>query len=82
MSYEEFSQDPKTIDSIITPLTQLGETAAQMLKYYPKDTTIPYQEMITMRNFLVHAYHKIDIKTVYKTATINVPQLYKQLENL
>lgn len=35
-----------------------------------------------MRNRLIHGYHKIDIKEVWKAAQTSVPDLIRQIEPL
>lgn len=78
--YETFINDEKTIDAVITPLTQIWEIASQMSKLYPDKLSIPYSEIIGMRNILVHMYHKVDTRTIWNIITKEIPRLKVLLE--
>jgi uncharacterized protein with HEPN domain len=54
-TFEDFQKDEKTIDSILRNLEIIGEAA----RHIPTDvqarhTEIPWAEMLTMRNIVVH----------------------------
>ncbi|MDR4498504.1 MAG: DUF86 domain-containing protein [Candidatus Scalindua sp.] len=68
LSYENFIEDKKTIKAVIRSLEVIGETAnkipVDIKKRYPE---IPWQEIIDMRNKLIHEYFGIDIDIIWQT---------------
>ena len=61
MSYKNFIEDKKTIKAVIRSLEVIGEVAnkipVDIKERYPE---IPWQEIIDMRNKLIHEYFGID----------------------
>ena len=68
MSYENFIEDKKTIKAVIRSLEVIGEAAnkipVDVRESYPE---IPWQEIIDMRNKLIHEYFGIDIDIIWQT---------------
>lgn len=58
----------------------IGEAASKVDQavrdYYP---SIPWKDIVGMRNFLFHAYELIDLDILWNTATINIPNLLDEL---
>jgi uncharacterized protein with HEPN domain len=50
--------------------------------HYPKNTILPIRVLKAMRNFLVHAYHKIDIKIIWETIQYDIPEIKKSISEL
>jgi len=78
-SFDDFEKDEQLVDSCLTPVTQLGEIAWQIVRIYGYIWNIPYKELINMRNFLVHNYHKIDTRSLRNTIQNDIPELKKIL---
>jgi uncharacterized protein with HEPN domain len=78
---EEFLSDTKSQDSVIRRLEIIGEAARRISeetrKAYP---TLPWKEMIGMRNFLIHDYD-VDIHIVWKTVKKDLPDLLDKMKN-
>lgn len=59
----------------------LGEAAARVdpdvRTSYPQ---LPWQQMLGMRNRIVHEYFAIDTEVVWQTATVSLPSLIEQLK--
>jgi len=57
----------------------LGEAAARIdpatREDYPQR---PWQEMLGMRNRIIHEYFAIDVEVVWQTATVSLPPLIAQ----
>jgi uncharacterized protein with HEPN domain len=47
--------------------------------YYP---SIPWKEIVGMRNRLVHGYDAIDLDVLWDTVLIDLPQLIEELERI
>jgi uncharacterized protein with HEPN domain len=79
---EEFLSDIKSQDSVIRRLEIIGEAARRISeetrKAYP---SLPWKEMIGMRNFLIHDYDDVDIQVVWKTVKKDLPDLLDKMKN-
>ena len=81
-TYEKFSKDQKTIDATLMMLIQSWETAFQIEHYYPKNPLTATKALKAMRNFLVHAYHRIDTSIIWDTIEQDIPNLLKEIQSL
>ena len=83
MSGDDFLQDDKTVFAVIRALEVMGEAAKnvpdEVRNKYPH---IPWRDMAGMRNKLIHHYFGVDLKTVWKTVTRDLPILLPQLEDV
>ena len=75
-SYDAFLSDRKLSDATAFSIMQIGESMIkfeQLLKdKYPE---IPWAKAKAMRNVIVHDYGHAEPKTIYRTATIDLPNL-------
>jgi len=54
----------------------IGEAAVRMSEEFKgKNSAVPWQQIIAMRNILVHAYFKIDLDEVWAVIERDVPRL-------
>lgn len=68
MSRENFTGDKKTIKAVVRSLEVIGEAANKIpLDVRVSYPEIPWQEIIDMRNKLIHEYFGIDIDIVWQT---------------
>jgi uncharacterized protein with HEPN domain len=61
----------------------IGEAASRVSQEY-RDATpnIPWQQIIGMRNFLIHDYAGVDLDILWNTATKSIPSLIAELESI
>lgn len=83
MSFAEFAADPRTIDAVIRNLTVIGEAA----NHVPEEVClqydeIPWQEMKSIRNVVVHEYFGVSSRIVWDTANIDLPRIIPLLERI
>ncbi len=83
MSGDDFLQDDKTVFAVIRALEVMGEAA----KNIPDDIrdkypAIPWRDMAGMRDKLIHHYFGVDLNTVWKTVTRDLPILYPKLQEI
>ncbi len=73
-SPDDFASDQDAIEIVARNFQVLGEAASRL----PSDVTesrreLPWSEMRTMRNRIVHGYHDLDPAILWDTATVEVP---------
>lgn len=80
-SREDFLQDRLLQRAVEKDLEIIGEAANQLSSEtrssYP---SIPWQDIIGMRNILIHVYFEVDLETVWTTIQEDIPNLQEALE--
>ncbi|RMF57484.1 MAG: DUF86 domain-containing protein [Calditrichaeota bacterium] len=80
-SREEFERETLLQDAVIRQLEIIGEATRhrteELREQYPE---IPWQDMVGMRNKLIHDYLGVDVELVWVTATEDLPDLREQIE--
>lgn len=83
MTQEVFVNDKKTIDAVVRNLEIIGQAArnipSEITAKYPE---IPWKEMVSMRNKVLHEYFGIDLDILWKTIKEDIPRLKGQIKNL
>ena len=83
MTFEQFASDPKTIDAVIRNLSVIGEAVNNLPEEIKsKHPNIPWEEIIGMRNKIVHEYFGVDEGILWKTVTENLLPLKERLKKL
>lgn len=81
--YASFAANTMMVDAVIRELEIIGEAATKISDHtrvtYPD---FPWNEMVSMRNFLIHEYFGVDEMIVWKTAQEDVPALQQSLEKI
>jgi uncharacterized protein with HEPN domain len=68
---------------LVKCLEIVGEAAGRLSRdFRGRHSAIPWDQIIGMRNRLVHAYFEIDYEQVWKTLTEDLPQLIEQWERI
>ena len=82
-NFEDFQDDEKTIDSVLRNLEIIGEAARhvpeEIRKRYPE---IPWAEMLTMRNIVIHEYHGVNLSIIWQTVKEDLPPLVSPLKQI
>lgn len=69
--------------SLIKAIEIIGEAANKVsAEVKTKYTSIPWLDIIGMRNRLIHAYFEINLDILWKTITEDVPPLVAELEKI
>ncbi len=83
MSRVQFNRDDIIQDSVVRQTEIIGEAAANVTKESQnKYSHIPWQNIIGMRNRLIHAYFDINLDILWKTITEDIPPLIAGLEKI
>jgi uncharacterized protein with HEPN domain len=80
-SFDEFCENRLLANGVVRSLEVIGEAAAQVsaeLKDSLKE--IPWRDIVSMRNRLIHAYFDINYNVVWRTVKNDVPKLAAQLK--
>ena len=78
---EAFSKNRMLILSVIKDIEIIGEAASRISKETRMEhQNIPWQDIIAMRNRLIHGYFDVDIKLVWNTLKNNLPALLISLK--
>lgn len=83
LSYEVFCADSKTVKAVLYDLVVIGEAARSLLPeiqdLYPD---LPWEEMRTMRNLVVHEYFRVNLRIAWTTIQEDLPPLIEQIREL
>ncbi|MFH1846969.1 MAG: DUF86 domain-containing protein [Candidatus Omnitrophota bacterium] len=83
MSFEEFSEDKKTISAVIRSLEVIGEATKNLsLDFKLKYPDIPWKQMAGMRDKLIHEYFGVEKQMVWQVVEKHIPQILLFLKNL
>lgn len=80
-SFSDFQANLMLQSALLYQFVIIGEavhhlTPALLAKYPETD----WAGIDAMRNFLVHAYHHVDLNVVWKTAILEIPKLRETVE--
>ena len=83
LSFENFRSDQKTVDAVVRNLEVIGEAAKNIPESFTgKHSDLPWREMVSMRNKIIHEYFGIDINILWQTIKEDLPKLKPQVQNL
>ncbi len=78
---EELQTDRMLLLSLVKSIEIIGEAASKISAESRNELPdIPWKDIITMRNRLIHAYFDIDQNVVWDTVTADLPPLVATLE--
>jgi len=82
-SWDEFSEDVQCQDAVVRRIEIIGEAARRVSQEtrdeYPQ---IPWREMTSMRNLVIHEYDVVDINQVWDTVQNKLPSLIEELSKI
>jgi uncharacterized protein with HEPN domain len=83
MTFEDFQNDRKTVDAVIRNLEIIGEAANNIPQELKNSySIIPWRDMISMRNKIMHEYFGVDTEIMWKTIQEDLPSLKTKIESL
>jgi uncharacterized protein with HEPN domain len=81
--WDAFYKDIQVQDAVVRRIEIIGEAARRVSQEtrdkYPQ---IPWREMTSMRNLVIHEYDVVDIKQVWDTVQNKLPPLIKELSKI
>jgi uncharacterized protein with HEPN domain len=83
MSYEQFSEDGKTVDAVIRNMEIIGEAAGFIpLEIQEKYPELAWLEMRGMRNIMAHGYFGISLPIIWRAIEKDLNPLAEGLGKL
>lgn len=80
---EQFLHSSEKQDLAIRRLEVIGEAVRNIPEEYRNQhTNIAWNKAMATRNILIHHYFGINLKTVWDTVTISIPEFKKHIEAL
>ena len=69
--------------AIIKSIEIIGEAASKVTETFKtENNNIPWNDIINMRNRLIHAYFDVNLDIVWQTVKTDLPDLIKALEEI
>ena len=79
----EFENNIEKQDAVIRRIEIIGEAVKNIsTKTRGEYPEIPWREMAGMRDIVIHEYFGVTMGLVWRVATIEIPVLKKQIENI
>ena len=70
-------------DSVVRRLEIIGEAARRVSEETRRQLPqLPWQDMVRMRNIMIHEYDDVDLSLVWDTVQIDLPALVSALERI
>lgn len=83
---EAFGKDPQVQDAVVRNIEIIGEAVRHITRMAPgfidQHDEIPWARMRAMRNVVIHQYFAVDLEILWTTATEDLPQLKRQIDQL
>jgi uncharacterized protein with HEPN domain len=78
-----YQADPQLRLAVERAMEIIGESARRVSPAFQEaHPEIPWQRIISQRNFIAHEYEKINAARIWETATLRVPELIRVLDPL
>jgi len=83
MDKAAFEADLKTQSAVLHQLMVMGEAVKRVSQTFrDRHSEVPWKLIAGMRDILIHGYDIVDMDEVWKTATIDVPELLPKIASL
>ena len=81
--YEEFLEDKLIQDGVVRELEIIGEATKNLSPdFKTAHPETPWKDIAGMRDKLIHGYMMVDLDTVWKVVSDDLPKLKEQISNL
>lgn len=83
ISYEEFTQDDKTVFAVVRALEIIGEATKNVPdEIRKKYSEVPWKDIAGMRDKVIHEYFGVKLMIVWKTVKERIPSLKPIFERI
>lgn len=81
ISYDDFVKDIRIYYSVMKNVEVIGEAANMLTRHFRETyTELPWRQIVSMRNVLVHGYAQISDTDLWQTATNDIKPLREQVQ--
>lgn len=81
ITYDEFVKDIRIYYSVMKNVEVIGEAANMLTRHFRETyTELPWRQIVSMRNVLVHGYAQISDTDLWQTATNDIRPLREQVQ--
>ena len=78
---QELNDNEILLDSMLFRMIQISENAKRLSEEYRAEKRhLPWNELIGLRNRIVHDYGNVDMNIVFETLKYDIPELMEQLK--
>jgi uncharacterized protein with HEPN domain len=83
LTKEQFLGRREKQDSVVRRLEIIGEAARRVSEETRRQLPqLPWQDMVRMRNIMIHEYDDVDLSLVWDTVQIDLPALVSALQRI
>ena len=81
-SFEKFSVDKNLIDATAMRLQIIGESLKKIPSKFKNNKKINWKDLEDLRNFISHAYFKVNPTLLFDIVKNKIPELKKEIKNI
>ncbi len=82
LSFETFENNTQIVDAVIREVEIIGEAAKHVSEQFQKEHhEWQWNDMISMRNRLIHEYFDVDTAAVWDTSKVDLPILLQRIND-
>lgn len=82
-TFDKFKENYEIQDAVIRRLGIIGEAASRLTKEFKeKNFSIPWKQIIGLRNVLIHEYSDVKLEIVWKIIKEDLPKTKKKIEKI
>lgn len=81
ITFDEFVKDIRIYYSVMKNVEVIGEAANMLTRHFREiHTELPWRQIVSMRNVLVHGYAQVSDADLWQTATNDIQPLREQVQ--